>query len=65
MTDLATLKARTRAGLTQSELVERMHTTQSTIARLESGRSAPSMRTLQRYAEATGSPAVIRLELTS
>jgi len=39
-----------------------MHTTQSTIARLESGRSLPSMRTLARYAEATGSRAVVRLE---
>ena len=28
---------RNRAGLTQSELAERMHTTQSTIARLERG----------------------------
>ena len=56
------LRARTRAGLTQTELAESMHTTQSTIARLESGRSMPSMRTLARYAEATGSRAVVRLE---
>ncbi len=53
---------RNRAGLTQSELAERMHTTQSTIARLESGRTMPSMRALARYAEATGSRAVVRLE---
>ena len=53
---------RNRAGLTQSELAERMQTTQSTIARLESGRTMPSMRTLARYAEATGSRAVVRLE---
>ncbi|GAB1422976.1 hypothetical protein MASR2M16_02100 [Thauera terpenica] len=32
------ITARTRAGLTQSELAERMHTTQSTIARLEENR---------------------------
>lgn len=56
------ITARTRAGLTQSELAERMHTTQSTIARLESGRTMPSMRALARYAEATGSRAVVRLE---
>lgn len=56
------IAARTRAGLTQAELAERMHTTQSTIARLESGRTMPSMRTLARYAEATGSRAVVRLE---
>ena len=56
------ITARTRAGLTQSELAERMHTTQSTIARLESGRTMPSRRTLARYAEATGGRAVVRLE---
>lgn len=59
------IAARARAGLTQSELAERMHTTQSTIARLESGRTMPSMRTLTRYAEATGSRAVVRLERTT
>ena len=59
------ITARTRAGLTQSELAERMHTTQSTIARLESGRTLPSMRTLERYAAATGSRAVVRLERTA
>ena len=56
------IAARTRAGLTQAELAARMHTTQSTIARLESGRALPSMRTLSRFAEATGSRAVVRLE---
>lgn len=56
------ITARTRASLTQSELAERMHKTQSTIARLESGRTMPSMLTLARYAEATGSRAVVRLE---
>lgn len=56
------IAARVRAGLTQDELAERMQTTQSTIARIESGRVMPSMRTLTRYAAATGSRAVIRLE---
>jgi DNA-binding XRE family transcriptional regulator len=56
------IAARVRAGLTQDELALRMHTTQSTIARMESGRALPSMRTLSRYAEATGSRAVLRLE---
>ncbi|WP_460874133.1 helix-turn-helix domain-containing protein [Paralcaligenes ginsengisoli] len=58
------IAARTRAGLTQGEIAERMHTTQSTVARLESGRTMPSLRTLSRYAEATGSRAVIKLEKT-
>lgn len=56
------IAARTRAGLSQAELAERMGTTQSTIARLESGRTLPSLRTLVRYADATGSRAVVRLE---
>ncbi|OXR49545.1 transcriptional regulator [Pusillimonas sp. T2] len=55
------IAARVRAGLTQTEIARRMSTTQSTIARLESGRSLPSLRTLARYAEATGSRTVIKL----
>jgi transcriptional regulator with XRE-family HTH domain len=47
-------KARTRSGLSQVELAKRMKTTQSTIARLESGRGMPSTRTLGRFAKATG-----------
>ncbi|WP_153074994.1 helix-turn-helix domain-containing protein [Paraburkholderia bonniea] len=56
------IAARARAGLSQEQVAERMHTTQSTIARMESGRTLPSLRTLSRYAEATGSRAVVRLE---
>lgn len=51
---LEVAKARKRAGLSQAELARRMKTTQSTIARLESGRSLPSTRTLGRFAKATG-----------
>ncbi len=47
-------KARMRAGLTQAQLAKRMKTTQSTVARLESGRGRPSTRTLARFAKATG-----------
>jgi len=50
----AVAKARRRAGLSQAELAQRMKTTQSTIARLESGRGMPSTRTLGRFAKATG-----------
>src|SRR5438309_6949592 len=50
----AIAKARIRAGLSQAELAKRMKTTQSTIARLESGRGKPSTRTLDRFAKATG-----------
>ena len=50
----ALIEARARAGLTQQQLADRMHTTQAVIARLESGRVKPSTRTLERLATATG-----------
>ncbi len=50
----ALIEARQKAGLTQAQLASRMKTTQAAIARLESGRVLPSTRTLQRFAEATG-----------
>ena len=46
--------ARAKAGLSQSELAKRMKTSQSSIARLESGRTRPSVRTLEKLAAATG-----------
>ena len=49
------IEARTRAMLTQAELAQRMNTTQSVVARLESGRTRPSTRTLEKIAQATGS----------
>lgn len=56
------IEARGRAGLTQSELAERMHTSQSAIARLESGKSRPSVATLEKLARATGSRLRVVLE---
>ena len=50
----ALIEARQKAGLTQAQLANRMKTTQAAIARLESGRVLPSTRTLQKFAEATG-----------
>ena len=47
---------RTQAGLTQTELARRMGTTQSSIARIESGGSLPTLDMLARLAHATGSP---------
>lgn len=52
--EFALISARARAGLSQAELAKRMKTTQSAIARLESGRAKPSTRTLHRFAKATG-----------
>ena len=50
----ALLKARDAAHMTQEEVAKAMGTTQTAIARLESGRFMPSTRTLQRFAKATG-----------
>lgn len=58
----AIIEARVRAGLTQDELALRMETTQSAIARLESGRALPSGRTLKRLADATGTRLRISFE---
>lgn len=49
------VRARERAGLSQAEVALRMGTSQSVVARLESGQTLPSTRTLLRFAQATGS----------
>lgn len=56
------IAARSHAGLTQGDVAKLMGTTQSVIARIESGRSPPSMRTVQRYAQAVGARAVLRIK---
>jgi transcriptional regulator with XRE-family HTH domain len=50
------LKARADAGLTQAEVANKIGTTQSAMARLETGggKHSPSIATLQRYATALG-----------
>lgn len=60
----AMLKARKRAGLTQEELAARMETSQSAVARMESGRVLPSGSTLKRLARATGSRLRVTFEPT-
>jgi len=57
------LKARAVAGITQSEVAERIGTTQSAVARLESGggKHSPSLATLQKYAHALGCRLELRL----
>jgi ribosome-binding protein aMBF1 (putative translation factor) len=54
--------ARARADLSQEQLAMRMKTTRTVISRLESGRMKPSMRTLERFARATGHK--LKLKLT-
>lgn len=56
------IEARKQAGLSQAELAQRMGTTQSAIARLESGKHPPSVRTIARIAAATETRAVLWLE---
>ena len=56
------IRARAAAQMTQEQVAEKMGTTQAAVARLESGRSLPSTRTLKRFAEATGTKLRIHLE---
>ncbi len=56
------IAARAYAGLAQDAVAQRMGTTKSAISRLErSGKHAPSIGTLQRYAEAVGCELKIEL----
>ena len=56
----ALIEARTRAGLTQTQLARRMKTSQSYVARIEGGKVRPSTDALERFAQATGT----RLRIT-
>ena len=58
----AIIAARTGAGLSQAELAARMETSQPFVARLEGGRTLPSLRTLLKVAEATGTVPEFRLK---
>ncbi len=56
----ALIEARVKSKLSQKELAHRMKTTQPMIARMESGRQAPSTATLLKLAKATGTRLQIR-----
>ena len=43
-----------RGQTSQEEVARRMHTSQPNVARLEGGKGNPSINTLRRYADATG-----------
>jgi len=47
------IEVRVKSGVSHEELARRMGTSQSAIARLESGSAMPSMRTLAKLALAT------------
>lgn len=55
------IKARTKAGLTQVEVALRMGTTQSVVARIESGKNPPNLKTLEKYAHAVGRRVKLKL----
>lgn len=55
------IRARTGAGLSQLQIAKRLKTTQSAVARLESGSISPSLLTLRRYAKATGNRLQVEL----
>ncbi len=59
----ALIGARAQAGLTQEELAQRMGTTQSAIARMESGKGRPSTSTLAKVAKATGTKLRVSFEV--
>ena len=50
----ALIEARTEADVSQEEIANRMQTSQPAVARLEGGHGNPSLKTLRRYAAATG-----------
>jgi transcriptional regulator with XRE-family HTH domain len=57
------LKARHAQGLTQAQVAEKIGTSQSAVARMESGRGqhSPSLATLTKYAKALGCKLELRL----
>lgn len=58
---LALIEARAKAGLTQTEVAKKMGTTQSVVARIESGQNPPNLKTLERYANAVGRRIQVKL----
>jgi ribosome-binding protein aMBF1 (putative translation factor) len=57
------IKARIKRDLTQSQLAAAMGTTQSVIARLESGNANPSLRSLKKIALALGGRLQVKIIL--
>jgi ribosome-binding protein aMBF1 (putative translation factor) len=58
----ALIRARADAAMTQEQVAQAMGTTQAVVARLESGKTMPSTRTLERFAKATHTRLRIRFE---
>ena len=58
----ALIDARTNADVSQEVIAKRMETSQTAVARLEGGHGNPSIKTLRRYAQATGTTLRISFE---
>jgi len=50
----ALIDARAKSNLTQDQIAERMGTSRTAVVRLEGGKGNPSLNTLRRFADATG-----------
>lgn len=57
----AILEARIETGLTQKQLSEKTGISQADISRIERGTANPSLKTLQRIADALGKKLVLQL----
>lgn len=55
------ISARTKRGMTQKQIAEKMGTKQSAIARLESGNSNPSISFLEKAASVMGYKLTIKI----
>jgi DNA-binding XRE family transcriptional regulator len=58
----ALIRARAAADMSQHDIAVHMGTSQPAVARLEGGKSNPSLATLRRYAAAVGAKLVIGFE---
>ena len=58
----ALIDARARSKLTQAQVADRMDTTQAYVAKMEGQKVNPSVATLRRFAEATGTRLKISFE---
>jgi len=56
------IEARTKRGLTQQQLAEKIGTKQSAVARLEAGSINPSVGFLEKIAQALGSKLIIQVK---
>ena len=58
----ALIDARAKSNLTQDQIAERMGTSRTAVVRLEGGKGNPSLNTLRRFAEATGTKLRVSFE---